>query len=172
MNSFYLIKNYIFIAQSLDGYIAGPKGEFVLFCFISGGDLMNNDLKKIQQLDRRDIAASKTQDHQALLELWDKDGVALPPDQDPVVGMDAIRSWLMQSGNTDYDVTRYEHQFQERKIISDWAFEWGTFHSVAVSKADGAAFESSGKLLRILKRQPDGEWKVARAIWNVEPADE
>ena len=71
-------------------------------------------------------------------------------------------------GEIEYEVTKYEHNFKERKIIGDWAFEWGTYISAAAPKDDGSPVESSGKLLRILKRQSDGEWKVARAIWNID----
>lgn len=129
---------------------------------------MNEDLRYIQELDKKDIAASIAQDYQALLELWDENGIAIPPDEDPIVGITEIEKWLNQSGDIDYQVTKYEHSFEERKILGDWAFEWGTFLSSAVPKEDGPPVESSGKLLRILKRQKDGEWKVARAIWNID----
>ncbi len=129
---------------------------------------MNEDLRKIQELDKKDIAASIAQDYKALLELWDKDGIAIPPDQGQIKGINEIEKWLNQSGEIDYEITKYEHKFEERKIIGDWAFEWGTYASAAEPKDDGPQIESSGKLLRILKRQPDGEWKVARAIWNID----
>ena len=129
---------------------------------------MNNDLAKIQELDERDIAASKAQDYATLIELWDKDAIVIPPDQEPIIGIDNIEKWLNQSSEIEYDVTEYEHSFEERKIIGDWAFEWGSYSSVAVPKDGGESITSSGKLLRILKRQQDGEWKVARAIWNID----
>ena len=129
---------------------------------------MNKDLRKIQELDKKDIAASIAQDYESLIELWDEDCIAIPPDKDPVIGIYQIKRWLNQSKEIDYEVTRYEHNFVERKIIGDWAFEWGTFISTAVPQDEGPPVESSGKLLRILKRQPDGEWKVSRAIWNID----
>ena len=129
---------------------------------------MNKDLAKIEELDKRDIAASKAQDYSKLLELWDKDAIAIPPDQDPIVGISQIANWLSQSADAHYEITRYEHNFEERTIIGDWAFEWGSYISAAAPKDGGRRVESAGKLLRILKRQQDGEWKVARAIWNVD----
>jgi uncharacterized protein (TIGR02246 family) len=133
---------------------------------------MNPDLGKINRLDRRDIAASKAQDYSALLELWDDEGVAIPPGEEPIAGIDAIEKWLSQAGDTEYEITKYEHDFKERRIIGDWAFEWGTYASAAIPLEGGDPLESSGKLLRILRRQQDGEWKVARAIWNIDPNDE
>lgn len=131
---------------------------------------MKTDLERIIELDEKDIAASKTQDTQGLLDLWDPEGIAIPPDQDPVVGIEQIATWLNQPDEAEYEVTQYEHNFEERKILEGWAFEWGSYLSAAVPLDGGAPTEASGKLLRILKRQPDGEWKVARAIWNVDPA--
>ena len=106
---------------------------------------MNEDIVKIQELDNKDIAASIAQDFDALLELWDENGIAIPPGKDPIAGITEIKKWLKQSGGIDYEVTKYEHNFKERKIIGDWAFEWGTYTSAAVSKVDGIPVESSGK---------------------------
>ena len=84
---------------------------------------MNKDLAKIEELDKRDIAASKAQDYSKLLELWDEDAVAIPPDQDPIVGISQIANWLGQSGDAEYEITVYEHNFEERKIRGS---EWGS----------------------------------------------
>lgn len=133
---------------------------------------MEQDLEKISKLDEKDIAASKARDYEGLLDLWDPEGIAIPPDRDPVVGIEQIAVWLDQPSETDYEVTRYEHHFEERKIMGDWAFEWGSYLSAAAPLDGSEPMEASGKLLRILKRQPDGEWKVARAIWNVDRVQE
>lgn len=130
---------------------------------------MNSDLDQIIKLDEQDIAASEAQDMSALLALWDADGVALPPGGDPVMGIKALRAWLEGQGEPDYEITEYVHDFVERQVLGDWAFEWGTYLSAARSVDGDSPVRATGKLLRILRRQPDGGWKVARAIWNVDP---
>ncbi len=130
---------------------------------------MSTDLEKIKQLDKNDIAASKSQNFSKLLELWDDEGVVMPPGEEPIVGIKAIEKWFNEAGEIEYKVTKYEHNFIERTVIGDWAFEWGTYVSAAVVLGEEDPEESSGKLLRILKRQQDGEWKVARSIWNINP---
>lgn len=130
---------------------------------------MTSDLERIQALDERDIAASLQRDHEALLDLWDENGVALPPGQPPVHGRDALDAWLSDEDEPEYRVTEYVHNFIERKINGDWAFEWGTFVSAAEPLGEGEPVRSSGKLLRILRRQEDGGWKVSHSIWNVDP---
>ena len=133
---------------------------------------MSSDLDKITALDEQDVAASKAQDMSTLLTLWDDEGVALPPGGDPIIGIDALRAWLEGQGEPDYDVTEYAHDFAERQLLGDWAFEWGTYRSAAGPIGGGAPVKATGKLLRILRRQPDGSWKVARAIWNVDPQED
>jgi ketosteroid isomerase-like protein len=130
---------------------------------------MKSDLDKIIELNEQDVAASKAQDMSTLLTLWDDDGVALPPGGEPIIGIEALRTWLAGQGEPDYEVTEYVHDFAERQVLGDWAFEWGTYQSAAKPIGGEAPFKAAGKLLRILRRQPDGAWKVARAIWNVDP---
>ena len=131
--------------------------------------MTKSDLDLIKELDRIDIEASKAQDSAVLLSLWDDDGIALPPGEEPIVGKAALRAWLQGSAEPDYRVTEYVHDFQERKLLGDWAFEWGTYTSAAEPLSEGEPIRATGKLLRILRRQTDGTWKVARAIWNHDP---
>jgi len=63
-----------------------------------------------------------------------------------------------------YVIKKYEHQWEEIKVIGDWAFEWGHFDAVAETVASIETIEQRGKLLQVLKKQKDGSWKVARVI--------
>lgn len=130
---------------------------------------MLSDLDKIIELDEQDVAASKTQDFSTLLSLWDDEGVALPPGGDPIIGMEALKIWLQGNEEPDFHVTEYVHDFKDRKVVGDWAFEWGMYLSAAEPLDDWESIKQTGKLLRILRRQPDSTWKVAIAIWNVDP---
>ena len=131
--------------------------------------MTTSDLDLIEELDRLDIEASKGQDSAALLSLWAEDGVALPPGGDPIIGRESLRAWLQDSAEPHYRITEYVHDFEERKILGEWAFEWGSYTSAAEPLGEGEAIWATGKLLRILRRQTDGTWKVSRAIWNHDP---
>lgn len=145
-------------------------------CFIVHGceyaaqKSQQEDLSKIEQLHEIDIKASKEQDYDKLLTLCTEDCVLLPVDQEPIIGMEAIRKWMKQNqaANENLQVTKYLQDFKEVKVVDDWAFEWGTFRGEAISMGSGETFRQSGKIMRILKRQPDGSWKVARSIWNAD----
>ncbi|MGD2146356.1 MAG: SgcJ/EcaC family oxidoreductase [Anaerolineae bacterium] len=136
---------------------------------------MNTDaehsLRCIEELHKRDMAASKARDTATLLSLCTDDCVMLPPGEDPIVGRDAIRASLEQDTvqEQDYRITEYVHKFEEVKVLGGWAYEWGIFSAAAEPVRGGREIRSSGKILRILRRQPDGTWKVSRSIWNNDP---
>lgn len=133
---------------------------------------MQTDKQMIEELRKKDKAASIVKDLPTLLSLWADDAVALPPGEDPIIGKDAIKAWLESGLNQEqnYEITKYEQNFEETQIIGEWAFEWGTYFCSAKPKSEGLPISTTGKLLRILKRQKDGSWKVSRSIWNNYPS--
>jgi ketosteroid isomerase-like protein len=58
-----------------------------------GSTATAQDLAAIEQLHQRDVAAAKAGDTATLATLWTDDAVALPPGEQPVVGIDVIREW-------------------------------------------------------------------------------
>jgi len=132
---------------------------------------MQTDKQMIEELHKKDVAASKARDLATLVSLWTDDGVALPPGEDPIIGKEAIQLWLQRDleQERDYQITEYVHNFEEIEILGEWAFEWGTLSGAVEPVAGGPPMRMTGKLLRILKRQPDGTWKVARSMWNNDP---
>ena len=112
-------------------------------------------------------------DFDTLLSLWTKDGVLISPDGAAVKGKRAIAKQMENYSDAGkaYQVVEYEHNFEEIKIIGEWAFEWGSYRVTTVTIETSESQTETGNLMRILKRQPDGDWKCARAIWNVDSAD-
>jgi ketosteroid isomerase-like protein len=58
---------------------------------------------------------------------------------------------------------------QEVKVLGDHAFQWGSYRFSLRPRAGGETVRTSGKLMRILQRQPDGSWKMHRGIATVDP---
>ena len=58
---------------------------------------------------------------------------------------------------------------QEVKVLGDHAFQWGTYRYSLRPRAGGETVHTSGKLMRILQRQPNGSWKMHRSIATVDP---
>lgn len=128
------------------------------------------DRAAINKLHRVDQKASMAQDFETLLSLWTDDGVMLPPDGEAVMGREAIKARMdvWTESAQDIVVLKYEQDFQELEIEGGWAFEWGYYNTTAVITTANDTIRQSGKLMRVLQRQKDDSWKVARSMWQVE----
>ena len=103
-------------------------------------------------------------DADALVALYADGAVLMPQSQPAVLGKEAIHS-LYQSVFREYTV-KGDGETLEIEIGGNWAFLRGTYTLTATPKAGGERLEDAGKHLFILKRQPDGSWKIARLIAN------
>jgi uncharacterized protein (TIGR02246 family) len=131
------------------------------------------DMEAINQLHQRDMEASKKWDVETLVSLWADDIVSIPQDGQPLIGKEANRNSLLKlrEASSDIDIVEYNLSFNEVKVVGDWAFEWGTFSGTIRLKDGGEPSQSSGKLFRVLKRDADGSWKIARTMYNNDSAD-
>jgi uncharacterized protein (TIGR02246 family) len=126
------------------------------------------DRAGIQKLQDRDIAASMSFDPDALTSLWTDDGVLMIPGQAPIHGLDAIRMFYEKQRDSmaNVDVMAYEEEWQEVRVVGDYAYEWGQIHG-RTRKGQGTVENSvTVNAMRILKREEGGAWKIHRAIWN------
>ena len=57
----------------------------------------------------------------------------------------------------------YEEDWKERRILGEEACEWGEI-GVTARLPDGKETTQTVYAIRVLRRQQDGSWKVARAI--------
>lgn len=132
-----------------------------------------NDLAAIEKLHQTDMAASRAQDIKTLIELWTEDGVLLLAGREPIRGKAAIWKYMQeqQPEMMNYEITEYVHEFEEIRVIGDWAFEWGTFRGTYHLKSGGPDLHERARLFRVLRRQPDGSWKCGRAIGFDLPAE-
>ena len=124
------------------------------------------DIEAINKLHQRDVEASKAWDVETLVSLWTDDIVSIPQQGDAVVGKEANRNSLLKlkQASGDIEIVEYDLSFKEVKVIGDWAYEWGSFSGTVKPKGGGETSKSSGKLFRVLKREADGSWKVARTM--------
>ena len=135
------------------------------------GEIHENDLALIEALHTRDTEASRNWDVEALLALADENIVILSPGERPVVGKDEMRAYLVrnEAASAGLTITGYSHDFREVKVIGEWAFEWGVAAGSAERTSGGESLKWRYHLFRVLRKQPDGSWKVARAVWNEAP---
>ncbi|HUK88313.1 MAG TPA: DUF4440 domain-containing protein [Terriglobales bacterium] len=135
-------------------------------------DRLLADQRAIARLQERDIAANTALDADALISLTTDDVVVLPPGRAPVVGHEALRTFYgeLLERAPDVQVLAYSENWEEVRIVGDFAFQWGTITERSKPSVSGAETASAVHAMRMLARQPDGSWKIARAMWNAAPA--
>lgn len=128
----------------------------------------NSDIDAINKLHQREMEASRKWDIDTLASLWTDDVVMLPAGEPALIGRDANRASITrlrdQSGSAQ--IADYILSFNEVKVTGDWAFEWGTYSGTLAPESGGESLRATGKVIRVLKKDADGSWKIARAMYN------
>ncbi len=129
---------------------------------------LEDDMQAISSLHNKDIEASLALDEVALESLWTDDIVTLNPGSPAVVGKAANVARLQASIEQmkKVEVMAYNEEFQEVRIQGDWAYEWGVITGRTRPFSGGNETSYKFNVMRILQRQPDGAWKIARSIYN------
>src|SRR6185295_1629548 len=107
---------------------------------------VDQDRAGINQTRSAYVAAWNGADADQMANLYTPDALVLYPNQPAVVGRSAIlvyfKAFFAEFTQEDFELTS-----EEIEIVGPWAFD-------------------RGKYLVILRRQPDGSWKVARDMDN------
>ena len=125
------------------------------------------DLAAIEALHQRDIRASLAGDYRALRSLMSDEAVVLPPGQARQSGKaDLDNAFRKMAGAVaDYEVLRYEQKWDEVRVFGDFAYEWGAITGASRKRATQEVQEETYNVMRILRKESDGEWRVFRTIW-------
>jgi ketosteroid isomerase-like protein len=128
------------------------------------------DLAAIEKLGQQDIAATLSRDPVALTDLWTDDAIRLGLGAPAEVGNKAIReSNERQTANKGFKVLSYVPETKELTFLDGgWAVEWRSFTASDVDSPGGEAKQIRGTMLGVLKKLPDGSWKVFRAMGGTE----
>jgi ketosteroid isomerase-like protein len=124
--------------------------------------------REIATFNAKFLEAHLRMDDAAILGMWAEDGVSLLPETLPIVGKPAITKFL--TGVTGqlkgWHMEKMELDFQGIEMSGDWASEWALEHQVVRPPDDRPVFDGRGKMLLVLHREADGNWKVKREMWN------
>ena len=116
----------------------------------------------IERLHRQDVEATLSDKADELAKLWDTEAVRIQPGRPAEIGKVEIyandKRW---EAKPDRPRTLcYKSDIKDVRIAGEWAFEWGY-----ISYKDSSNPKPMrGKVLRVMKRQPDGSWKFSRVI--------
>ena len=124
--------------------------------------------KAIERLHRRDMRASAAGDYAALRALVDDNAVMYPPGGAPQRGAKDVDAAFERMSTTPrtHEVLEYRLDFEEVKIFGNYAVEWGAIHGATRDLSTGRVVQSEYHIMRVLRRQANGGWKVYRSIWT------
>lgn len=123
------------------------------------------DLRLIEKLHQADVEATLRGDIDTLKSLMDPECLVLPPDQEPVQGREFLEEMRASIGTDAGHILALEQDWQELRIFGDLAWERGIVR-YAVREQSGATTRETQQLIRLLRRQADGSWRVLRAMWH------
>jgi ketosteroid isomerase-like protein len=129
---------------------------------------LEDDKVGIQSLHDKDIRASLALDVPTLESLWTDDIVTMAPGAKAVVGRqdNAAKLEAGTANLKNMEIIAFDEQWQEIRIEGEWAYEWGTMSGRMRPFSGGAEIDYLMNVMRVLNRQPDGMWKIARSIYN------
>jgi ketosteroid isomerase-like protein len=99
------------------------------------------------------------------LELWDVNGVQLPPGVPAFEGIDEIRTSITTQHQT-FDFQRFRIMNKEVEVQGNLGFARGNYSFASTPKEGGDQVDFAGKYLTIFRRQSDGSWKIYRDCFN------
>jgi ketosteroid isomerase-like protein len=129
------------------------------------------DRRAIEALNNFDVKAALASDVEAIVSQWTDDFTVIPP-AGPIVRGRSANAALADQAKKQMQAfipIDYVVEIAEITVTGDYAFEWGTYRGAARQRAGGSDVTYSGKLLRILQRQPDGSWKMHRTMTTSDP---
>jgi uncharacterized protein (TIGR02246 family) len=124
--------------------------------------------KEIELFNQRFLEAHQKMDNGAIVGMWAEDGVSLLPETAPIEGKQAIAKFMddVVARMPGYHMRKIEIDFQGIESSGDWASEWAYEHQIVDAPEGKPPFEGYGKMLLVLRRETDGNWRITREMWN------
>ncbi len=100
-------------------------------------------------------------------DLFTEDVIVMRPNELSAIGREANRERLEEL----FDQYTLDITFSTEEVVvaGDWAFVRDTYSETVTPKGAGEPQMIYGKQINILRRQPDGSWKITRRIHNRNP---
>ena len=111
--------------------------------------------------------ATRRMDTAAIVGQWEDDGISLLPSTRPLVGKQAIAAFIegVTSTLAGARMERFTMECHDIDVAGSWASEWCVEHQVVALTGD-KHFDGWGKMLLVLHRGADGQWRLHREMWN------
>ena len=164
---------FVLASALVSAIVASAATVAFLKSGMRSGVTLEQDRAEIEKAHSQDIAATLSRDTAALTELWTDDAVRLGQGEPDDIGKEAIRATneRQKAATPELRVLSYVPETKELTITDGWAFEWRYFTASYVESLGGEEKRVRGKVLLVLKKQPDGSWKCARGMGVTNPSE-
>ena len=125
--------------------------------------LSDEDVAAIRSLGAALDEAALASDWGALAALLTEDAVFMPPNGPAVEGRAAIQEWIESIALV---MTAHTLEFTDVGGHGDVAYGRANYTETFTVGGVAPAIEDAGKVLGILRRQPDNTWLIAVWCWN------
>ena len=94
--------------------------------------------------------------------------MVFPPDSKPEVGQVYLDNISASADGSESQpmILELSQDWEEINVFGDFAYEQGVVR-YSVQTEEGTRIREFQRIMRILRRQPDGAWKVFRAMWHM-----
>jgi ketosteroid isomerase-like protein len=108
------------------------------------------------------LAAMRAGDWPLVVQSFAEDAVRIPPHEEPHQGREAIEAWL---GGIE-ELISYELTRDQIDGGNGFAYIRGTYAITLRPVGAPGPISDEGDFLEIWRKEPDGAWRGAEAIWN------
>lgn len=132
--------------------------------------LARADSVEIARLRDTDMRAVLRSDADTLVSLWTDDIVAVGPDGVPHVGR-ATNAKVLHEGlaaSRDFEPVTYRLHLEVVAQRGRCAIEAGTYEGTVRARSTGQEIASGGLVARMICRDPDGRWRIARTLFTAD----
>ena len=136
---------------------------FLLGCAPTNDANLDEDRAAVRATIDTEIRGGNAGDAEVFLSAFSDDAVAMPPNA-PAVAGDAFREWTR--GFFDQIELAVSYEDVQLIVAGDHAIHHYAFEWTVTPKAGGEPFSERGQGIHILRREPDGSWKITHDIWN------
>ena len=128
----------------------------------------SNNRAGIEALNRALDDATRRMDTAATIALWAEDGTSLLPSTKPIEGRTAIARFFgdVMASIPGASMEQFELKCFGLVISGNLASEWCTEHQRVRLGGDKPPFEGRGRMLFVLRRGHDRQWRILREMWN------
>lgn len=124
--------------------------------------LSADDRSAIERAADAYVAAMNRGDWKLVAESFAEDAVRIPPHEEPHRGRDQIEAWL---GGIE-ELIAYELTRDALDGDGGVAYIRGRYAITLRPSGAPGPISDQGDFLEVWRREPDGVWRVAEAIWN------